>query len=359
MNASRLAALVSAGLLGAAVMATGAAAALVNPLADAARGAPAASPTRAPPGCPDVPPIAGLSGIYYYTDKAATAIDHDKQQADRDATRPLNNFGSQTAVQAERYLASHGTDRAAARCGMAIMDRWARANALTGTFNGMGLNHRRWTINGVAVDFLAIENAPGVDPAARARVAAWLGQQGRAIIAAFPPNILNNHLYWTAAAVSATAIAGDDRASFGWAIEAVRRGLAQIDRNGALPQELGRGNLAMHYQVFALEPLVQVAGFAKANGIDLYTANDGALGRLVALVLRNLDDQSGIAALAGTPQTFREDRKDVLSWAEQYFSDTGDCAVGRVLARSRPVGKAYLGGNTTLIHGRASLGRCG
>jgi poly(beta-D-mannuronate) lyase len=324
-------------------------AALVNPF-----GAPHAVVARGPagPACPTVPVVRDMQGVGFYTDKAATQIDAAKRDQSKAAARPIYLLENQVASQTARYLQSGRTDGAAASCAMSILDSWAKGGGFTGTSNEQGRGDRRWAINATAVNFLAVETSPAIDPAARQRVANWLDQQGQAIIATIGKNT-NNHLYWAAAAVAATSIAANDQRSFDWAIRMTRQGLSEIGPDGKLPQEMQRQQLAQNYHVFALEPLVQVAGFAKANGVDLYSENDGALGRLVKLVVRGFKDPSAF----GGPQEFPGATPDTLSWAEQYFADTGDCAVGQLLSQHRPANKAYLGGNVSLLYGEP-LGQC-
>jgi poly(beta-D-mannuronate) lyase len=169
----------------------------------------------------------------------------------------------------------------------------------------------------------------------------------------------NNHLYWGAAAVAATSIASGDKASLDWAIAAARRGLDSVGADGSLPSEMRRGPRALNYHAFALEPLVQIAGFAKANGIDLYSENDHALARLVAFVVRNLDDQTQVTKLAGgEAQILDAPRTDMLSWMEQYYANTGDCDIGRRIGATSGLSKAYLGGDTHLLYGGRSVDNC-
>ena len=54
------------------------------------------------------------------------------------------------------------------------LDLWARTGALLGGFNQQGDYHRKWALAGAALSFLAIRDAPGLDPLKRGRTARWL-----------------------------------------------------------------------------------------------------------------------------------------------------------------------------------------
>src|SRR5262249_59672568 len=101
---------------------------------------------------------------------------------------------------------------------------------------------------------------------------------------------VNNHAYWAGLAVGAAAIAANDRELFAWAIERMRVGLRQVTAEGALPLELARGRLALHYHLFALEPLAVLEIMARANGADLTPADNDAFRRLVAFTFPALAD---------------------------------------------------------------------
>lgn len=331
---------------------------LFNPLAQAgggdtpglARGMHATGP-----GCAVPPPVVELQALRHTIDNTSAADEAVQRQASSIVARPLYALASAVNAQTNLFLASGRRNTAAAQCAMDILDAWARANALSGDFNDPGLAIRRWVVNAVAIDFLAVEAAPGIDPAQRTRVATWLDGQGQAIIATLG-DYQNNHRNWAAAAVAATAIASNDRQMFGWAVDRAREGLMEVAPDGTLPLEMRRQKLAMNYNVFALEPLVQVAGLAKANGIDLYGVNQGALGRLVRMVVDNIGNPQQIQRMTGLQQNFPGATPDTLSWAEQYFADTGDCTVAPLLRANRPVSKGYLGGNTTLLYGKSLVG---
>ena len=55
----------------------------------------------------------------------------------------------------------------------------------------------------------------------------------------------------------------------------------------------------MQYQFFGAVPLVASASLAAKNGIDLYQVNNGALVRLVHMLLENVDNSSSFQRKTG------------------------------------------------------------
>jgi hypothetical protein len=50
--------------------------------------------------------------------------------------------------------------------------------------------------------------------------------------------------------------------------------ISEIDPQGAFPAEMSRHEPALHYQVFAIEPLVMIAELARRQGMDVYSLQE-------------------------------------------------------------------------------------
>jgi poly(beta-D-mannuronate) lyase len=159
---------------------------------------------------------------------------------------------------------------------------------------------------------------------------------------------------WAGVAVGAAAIAVNDRALFAWSIERLRLGVRQVTSEGALPLELARGRLALHYHLFALEPLAVLEIMARANGTDL-TPDDAALRRLVAFTFRALDDPSEIAGLARAEQQddWLKGRSPLTGagGVEIWLGRHPDAAIDAKIAPFRPYRLRWLGGDVSLLFG--------
>ena len=67
-----------------------------------------------------------------------------------------------------------------------------------------------------------------------------------------------------------------------------------------------RGQRALHYHLFALEPLVTMAELASANGDDLYAYSNSRLHLLVARTVAGLADNQFFVDKAGVRRTLRK-----------------------------------------------------
>jgi poly(beta-D-mannuronate) lyase len=235
---------------------------------------------------------------------------------------------------------------------------WARARALLGTVNQQGEYEREWTLAGLALAYLRVRDAPGVEAGERISVERWLVKIAEAV----QPNYgranrlssANNHAYWAGLAVAAAGAAAQNRTLFDWGLGEARIGIAQVRADGFLPLELERKALALHYHLFALAPLVMTAELARANGIDLYKEGDGAIRRLAERTIAGLADPAPFATAAGAVQEVKRPLRGAdLAWAEPYFARFHDRRLAPLLAAARPLRDDRLGGDLTLAFGVA------
>ncbi len=306
-----------------------------------------------PPMAAPIPrPIRDLLGVSYYTDTNHSVADPASKGKNQQVFAPLRAFVREVTDLADGWMMSRPAQPAYAVRALELLTVWSRAGALLGTTNQQGEYEREWTLGSLALAYLKLRDAPGLDPAARTEVEAWLvkianqvqphyGQPGRSSSA-------NNHAYWAGLAVAATGAATQNHALFDWGLAQGRIGIAQVRPDGFLPLELDRKALALHYHIFALSPLVMLAELAEANGIHLYDEGDGAILRLADRVIAGLGDPSPFAAAAGVAQQIsRPARGADLAWAEPYFARFHAARLAPLLAVARPLRDDRLGGDLT------------
>jgi poly(beta-D-mannuronate) lyase len=142
------------------------------------------------------------------------------------------------------------------------------------------------------------------------------------------------------------AIAANDRTMFDWCLVAYRNGIQQITPEGTLPDEMRRGQRALHYHLYAASPLVYQAEFGQINGINLYAENDGALKLLVQRATAGLagsgffDEKTGIKQDAPNGLPTGEE----IGWAKVYVKRFPDAAISALIAKAPSLGYMYLGG---------------
>lgn len=340
---------------------------LASPIDAASIRAGASRPARARACAAPPAPVVALDSQAFYTDARFSVVDPARLAADTAASRPLRHFLDATQRGAEDWL--RGAPPEAAACALSALDAWARGGALLGAFNRQAGYHRKWALAGAATAFLAIRDAPGLDPDAAARVGAWFGAVARLVRPDYdrvpPPGAaahssLNNHATWAGYAVAAAGVAAGDRALLDWGVARLSLTLGQVDTAGALPQEVRRGRMALNYHLFALGALAPLLRLAEANGHVLRPAEAEALARLVALVAASLADPARMTALAGEPQGhLTEDARfdDATRFAraawglEVLQGRRADPALEPLLAPRRALRQSWMGGNVTLLWG--------
>jgi len=193
--------------------------------------------------------------------------------AEAPAERVYENFQKRVIAGTSQYLAtgSHAESAAA----LAQLDSWAKAGAL--------LNYSReesqqawfqveWALSGVGISESVLVKDPTLDPAQQARVIAWLDAASHKDISFERANDSgNNHHYWRGLAATAIGVVASDEKLFRFGLDTYKEAIAEIDERGAFPKEMGRHENAIHYQGFALLPLVMIAQLAGRQGYDLYS----------------------------------------------------------------------------------------
>ncbi|MBI0536753.1 hypothetical protein D9599_14340 [Roseomonas sp. KE2513] len=304
-----------------------------------------------PPGAP----VRNLESTGFYADPAFSRPDPLRMRADAEAGRPLVEW--LTLVQ--RAVARHRAGEAgAADCALAALDQWAKGGALLGAFNLQGGYHRKWALAGAALSFLAIREAPGLDPVALGRTARWLGEVAEAVRPHYERNstaiisdVRNNHAAWAGLAVAAAGIAGGNRVQLDWGVARLRAQLAQVDERGVLPQEAKRGAMALHYHLFALDAVAALERLAAANGIALTGGERSAYARLRDLCLAAARDPARMEAIAGVPQSdpWLGERAPLATadGLEIASIATPTPELDEALASFRPYAARWLGGAIT------------
>lgn len=217
------------------------------------------APVEAPVGLMDIPHHY-LSGSHGPTNPA-----------EREATRVYSQFEKRVTMGMNEYLAT--SDHAEAACAQAQIDQWAQANALLNydaQANSQSWYQVEWTLSAIAISESVLLNDPSLDATMTARDVAWMNKVAHHLIG-FPKTAKekNNHHYWKGLATIATGVVSADEDLFGFGVQAYFDGVNEIDQRGALPLEMARHELAIHYQAFAVEPLIEIAEFAERQHVPL------------------------------------------------------------------------------------------
>lgn len=288
------------------------------------------------PGFLTVPP--------FYSDRTAYAA----------ATVSLRNFQSFVSDMAEFYLVTQ--DGRYAQCVAHVLQSWADKDALLYFESGSGRQawyDAVWTTVSAAFAYSIVRNDAGVQARSRQTIDDWLNKvtKKHLSISGGPRDCCNNHLYWRGLEAAIVGIVTHDRTLFSAAEKTYRHALASISKDGSLPLEMERGERAIHYQNFAVLPLVYIAEIAARQGDDLYAVVvDGkSLHTAVGFLLDAIDAPQIVKTYTDKRQDLSfVDHRGELNWMEPYNARFSDRRIEAILAGRRPVIHRYAGGNSTL-----------
>jgi poly(beta-D-mannuronate) lyase len=302
--------------------------------------------------CPAPPPFARTQEISsYYIDSHASVIDPQKFAAFQKASEASGHLSQYAALAADAYL-DKGS-RAAALCVYSLLDAAAKVDAWDGKMSGyQGVYLQNWLLSAVGIAYLKVRPSGLGTAAQESEIQKWFGLLALRVREFFDAELAhmggdheNNHLYWAGLAIAAEAIADNDNDAGQWALSAYRIGLENIQPDGSLKAEMDRGQMALHYHLYALAPLIMLAELGEANGIDMYAENNGALHRLVRFCEAGLEDpkilekRTGVAQVVTLPYVGSD-----IGWAVPYARRFPDARLSELIAKASWVRYTTWGG---------------
>ncbi|AYC31883.1 mannuronate-specific alginate lyase [Pseudomonas cavernae] len=314
-----------------------------------------------PPRCPATPmPYTGalqFRSKYEGSDSARATLNRESEQEFREKTAAITSLERGVNQQVMRYMRDGRPQDL--QCTLQWLGAWAQADALLSTdYNHTGKSMRKWALGSLSSAWLRLqfsESQPLAPYAQQSRlIEAWFAKLAEQTVkdwSGLPLKQINNHSYWAAWAVMASAIATDRRDLFDWSVQQFQVAAGQVDGEGFLPNELKRQQRALAYHNYALPPLAMIAAFAEANGVDLRDDHDAALRRLAERVIVGVDDPDAFADKAGKNQDMTDLKKESkFAWLEPY------CTLYRCSAETlewkqsmQPFKTFRLGGDVTRL----------
>lgn len=296
--------------------------------------------------CPAVPPPAvDLTIERYYEDGAGSVVEPTRMEAQKAQVAPLAEFTGFITKKADRAWQQRSSPKDTIACGLAWIKGWAQGGAYLGKVSSkQAESQRKWDLAGTALAYVKLRR--WASPEDRAVIEPWLAKWADAARGAFddPGVKRNNHWYWLGLAQMGVALATDDAKRWQMAKDIFQDALADITPEGTLPMEMARKGRALHYHVFAAEPLVVMAEIAAARGEDWYALKDGALHRLVKTTADGLADPKRFDVLAG--ETQQTPVKPGYGWAQLYRAHFFDRMPDAI---EQAAGHRYLGGDTGVL----------
>ncbi len=296
---------------------------------------------------------------YVAKDASRSEFDTESNADVNEQLGPLDDFISELAKAANHALGKDTDQQAAADCVLSGLAEWARVDALSdlGTINAQLSAPAR--IAGLAFAYAQVQ-AMLPQSADRALVEQWFADRARGTMAYFdndaPKNASRNNLRaWAALAVARVGLTVKDPTMLEWADASVRRVVCEVAPDGSLPLEMARKDLALHYQLHAVAPLVITAALLQQEGHDLFLACDRAIHRSVQFVLAAFEDPSLVADIAGEDQTYFNGKEDLrgfeMAWAHAYLTLFYSPALAEFTEGFGELGNSKLGGRQSLLWG--------
>ena len=325
-------------------------------------GAALAQDDAAPFVCATHPsPVVILDHGSRYTTGSTSRSDFDAvSNADVNAQlKPVDSFISTLAAAANTAVLSDIDRAAALDCVMSGLTDWAKADALSdlGTLNAQLSAPSRVA----GFSFVYAQVQPLLPPSAdTAEVERWLARRAQATMDFFdedaPPKASKNNLRaWAALAVARIGVTLQDQALMDWADASVRLVVCEAREDGSLPLEMARGDLALHYQMHAVAPLVVTAALLQTQGHTLFVACNGSIRRTIGFVIAAFETPSLVEGLAGEPQTYFNGKEELkafeLAWADAYLSLFHDPQLAAFVEPFGTLGNSKLGGKQALLWG--------
>ena len=274
--------------------------------------------------------------------------------AEAEATRLYGAFEHRITAGMNQWVATGNQDEA--QCALAQLDTWAQAKALTNydpKAYSQSWYQAEWSLASAGVTASVLKQDTALDAAQQERVAKWLRNAAHQLISYEKPGELgNNHHYWRALAAISIGVLSNDNDLFRFGVNTFKQAVGQEDNNGAFPLEMARHENAIHYQSFALQPLIMIAEFAEHQNADLYTYTDHGrtIRNAVTFLGQAIADPTIVKQYTTDEQKLHFSAGDVAE-LEFYFARFGpDSAPSSLhdLLRN-PASATRVGGNTTVL----------
>lgn len=299
------------------------------------------APTDTSYACPAPPAFsAALNAEGYYTDKQYSIIDPKKLAAFNEAMAGPTHLGQYTTLAADKYLGTGS--RAAAACVESLLSAAAAADAWDQQSSVNGVYLQDWLLSGGGVAYLKVRNSGAGTAQQDAAIQQWFRRLAAREREYFGnhrdrpgTDAWNNHMYWAGLALAVEGVACNEPDSLRWGLAAYRMGIDAIQPDGSLIAEMGRGQMALHYQIYALDALIMIAELGEANGIPMYAQRQGALHRLVRFDIAALQDPGIIAERTGVTQNIAKTYSGLeIGWAVPYVRRFPNAELSALIAHS-------------------------
>ncbi len=304
--------------------------------------------------CPSIPsPQNKVNGNSFYTDQKHSVIDPSMFQKAADQESEVRGYTRQLDNIANSLIAANTPRSPNSACLKSWLLTWAEAAALTGETEDNGNNYRVWALTPIAQAFNIIRPISRPYDPDEQTISHWIGQLAQINKEYIQrKDIRNNISYWAGAGIALASISTQNRSLLTYSMSVAETGILTITTDGFLPGEVNRGQRALEYTGFALDPLSIIAEVAYVNGTDLFSVGNNAILRCGLNLIHSEKDTKIFDAKAGVKQSVTLPVPiGNYGWTEiaQKHNDTPELLA--FVSAHRPIKFDRMGGNVTTIYG--------
>ena len=270
------------------------------------------------------------------------------------ATVPYQKLQDAVTDGAGRYVATG--DHAEAVCVANLLARWAAARTLldyTSKESSQAWYQVEWTLSSISLAYSVVQSDPAIPADQRKQILNWMHDVTIYMFDQGPRpddhSHENNHSYWRALCATSVGVMTSDNNLYRRGLEQYVRAIGQMNPDGSLPLEMARHENALHYQSFALAPLVMVAELAARQGTNLYSirSNGHTIADAVDFLVHASANLDLMKQYASEPQSFSLfSGKKPPAWVEFWAARHPGEPWNNLL--KQPLSDSTIGGNATL-----------
>ena len=271
------------------------------------------------------------------------------------ANVPLERFERYITRLAELYVTT--ANNSYAKCLTEVLCEWAEKDSLL-SFDYEGNSKQawyaiEWTTTSAGMAYSIIKDNPSIQSKIKHKIEIWLRKVAKKQISypGGPTSCCNNHSYWRGLEATIVGVVTNDNNLFRFGIKKYISALNSMNKDGSFPLEMHRGKRALHYQNFAILPLVYIAEIASRQGYNLYDLkiNDKDLHLAINFLMKCINNIEIIKKKTGYDQdTSFIYKKRELNWMEPYVRRFRNEDIETFLEQRRPIYHRWSGGNSTL-----------
>lgn len=307
-------------------------------------------------------PIIDVNYASRYSDGSITRSNYDEQSNAHvnHVLKPIDDFGRDLISLSNIAIRHENKRDKNTYCVVDKIYQWAKADALRGqnTIIVKMTIPPRYGIIAMAMAQLGIQNDARFAEK-HAVIKDWLQRRTYETIIFFETKASGsvpraNLRGWAALAVTQVGLLYDNQPLIRWGISSNQYILSFIDDDGSHPDEMRRGQLALHYQLHATAPISTSSALLVKAGFKKGLAYLPKLKQMVDFTIAALKDPRLVEAKFNIKQTITGGidsiKPSMLAWVESYLSIICNAQLDKDIKPLRPLSNSKLGGNLTHLY---------